>query len=218
MCRAKHVHPIDRTATRVATIVLCAWLLAAPAELRAGAWTPAQGSAYNKLALNLFYGGSSFGRTPSGFQRFTDLDLTYYGEYGLRDDLALLGSLPLKSLTQTQDGHTTRFRCRVAAGSRAHRKSRGRCAVPSALRPRSSCCFSAIHCSAHSVFRLNLRSRPAIRPWDRVDDVEDLVLGGGATHERAAQSHHLEIITRPYSSGQPKLPKELYCKGNGVRT
>ncbi len=72
----------------------------------AGAWTPAQGSAYNKLALNYFYSDRYFGPTPTGFEDFTNLNLTYYGEYGLLDALTVFGSIPLQRLTQTQNGRT----------------------------------------------------------------------------------------------------------------
>ncbi len=72
-----------------------------PVRALGGAWTPEQGSAYHKLAANYYYGDSMFGRTPAGFDEFTNLNLTYYGEYGLLDSLTLYGSLPVARVTRT---------------------------------------------------------------------------------------------------------------------
>lgn len=76
-------------------------LLALPALSQAGAWTPKEGASYNKLAVNSYSSDSFYGTAPQNFDKFTDRNLTYYFEYGLRDDIAFYGSLPYKRLTNT---------------------------------------------------------------------------------------------------------------------
>jgi len=91
-------------ATGMAAAVPC---LCTPASVLAGAWTPPQGDSYNKLAFNFFYADSTFGPSAPGFQYFSNVNLTYYGEYGLLDDLTLFGSLPLARIAQRQNQLTT---------------------------------------------------------------------------------------------------------------
>src|SRR5437870_7035978 len=69
---------------------------------RAGVWTPDAGSAYQRLAFNFFRNDASFsaGRDRrEGFKEFTNTNLTYYLEDGIRDRLAFFGqgTLPLRS-------------------------------------------------------------------------------------------------------------------------
>ena len=69
---------------------------------RAGVWTPDAGSAYQRLAFNFFRNDASFsaGRDRrEGFKEFTNTNLTYYLEDGIRDRLAFFGSLPAERLT-----------------------------------------------------------------------------------------------------------------------
>ena len=83
---------------------VCA-LLVAQTPVSAGAWTAKKGSAYNKFAINTFDSSALFGRQEEGFDEFTDLNFTYYGEYGLADDLTLFGSAALKRITRTDFGN-----------------------------------------------------------------------------------------------------------------
>jgi len=86
---------------------LAALLLSLPSLAQAGAWTPKEGTAYHKYAANTFDSDSSFGQEQAGFEEFTDRNLTYYVEYGIRDDLAFIASIPYKSLTRTDNGFRT---------------------------------------------------------------------------------------------------------------
>jgi hypothetical protein len=88
-------------------------LISVPGAAFAGAWTPSEGSAYQKFALNYFDSSESFDRAQdraNGFKSFTDWNLTYYGEYGLLDKLALFGSLPVKRISQKDNnGRSTTY-------------------------------------------------------------------------------------------------------------
>jgi len=76
----------------------------------AGAWTPEKGKTYLKLSANLFtsYGNydiegdyiDPFAAFPDQYSRFTDENLTLYVEHGLRDRLAIYGSLVYKRIEQ----------------------------------------------------------------------------------------------------------------------
>lgn len=81
-------------------------LLASPSA-RAGAWTAPKGSAYNKASINLFFSDSTFGPAAPGFERFSDINFNYYGEYGLRDNLTLIGQVLLRRSSTTFDGVRT---------------------------------------------------------------------------------------------------------------
>src|SRR5438128_6958469 len=74
---------------------------------RAGVWTPDAGSAYQRLAFNFFRNDASFSAGPDrreGFKEFTNTNLTYYLEDGIRDRLAFFGSLPAERLTHRTKG------------------------------------------------------------------------------------------------------------------
>ncbi|MGF1606590.1 MAG: hypothetical protein ACFB22_09655 [Rhodothalassiaceae bacterium] len=73
----------------------------------AGAWTLPKGAGYNKAALNLFFSDDTFGPAAPGFERFSDINVNYYGEYGLQDNLTLIGQLLLRRSTTTFDGDQT---------------------------------------------------------------------------------------------------------------
>lgn len=85
---------------------VCAALL--PPIALAGAWTPGQGASYHKFAFNYFAAQEFFDSTTPGFEEFVDLGVSYYGEYGLRDNLGLFGSVPFKFLTRTDSGSSIR--------------------------------------------------------------------------------------------------------------
>lgn len=88
---------------RLVTIAAAATILASTPAF-AGAWTAPKGGAYNKFAVNFFDSSSFFGPDQVGFEEFTDQNFTYYGEYGLEDDLTLFASIPIKRLTRTDFG------------------------------------------------------------------------------------------------------------------
>ncbi|MBN2705527.1 MAG: hypothetical protein JXR89_03700 [Deltaproteobacteria bacterium] len=74
----------------------------------AGAWTNRQKGMYNKLALNYFvsqdyYDDDSDRHGLAYDGKFTDLNLNWYLEYGLTDDLTLIGSLYYKWLEEEND-------------------------------------------------------------------------------------------------------------------
>lgn len=80
---------------------ICAAAAVAPA--RAGAWTAQKGASYHKLSLNYFTANTEYDAShdeqPFELEgRFTDKNLTYYGEYGIVDRLTLFGSIPYKSI------------------------------------------------------------------------------------------------------------------------
>lgn len=91
------------------TLAACSFaaLLLAPATVHAGAWTALKGAVYSKSAVNYFATTERFGDDLPGFERFRDLNFTYYAEYGLRDDVTIFGSLAIKDLRNTTDGVTT---------------------------------------------------------------------------------------------------------------
>lgn len=73
----------------------------------AGAWTPEEGTGYHKFAANSLQTGRSFGEAEPGFEEFVDRNVTYYFEYGLRDDLAFIASIPFKDLSRRDNGIRT---------------------------------------------------------------------------------------------------------------
>lgn len=70
----------------------------------AGAWTPEPGSGYYKFAGNYLSADDSFGPDAPGFEEFTDTNFTFYGEYGLAENVGLFASVPYKELTRTDNG------------------------------------------------------------------------------------------------------------------
>lgn len=72
-----------------------------PQVVFAGAWTGPAGATYNKLGLNYFMSDEGFdgdGELVPADAEFTDTNFTYYGEFGVRDDLSLFTSVLYKSL------------------------------------------------------------------------------------------------------------------------
>jgi hypothetical protein len=74
--------------------------------VNAGAWTGPEGASYNKFGFNYFSSDQHFDRdsdvVDSG-AKFTDFNFTYYGEYGLRDNLTVFTSVPVKKLESDPD-------------------------------------------------------------------------------------------------------------------
>jgi protein XagA len=79
--------------------------LAAFNNAYAGAWTAEKGGSYNKLSVNYYRSDSAFGPQP-GFEEFEDINITYYGEYGIRNDLTVFGSIPFRRIENTSFGQT----------------------------------------------------------------------------------------------------------------
>ena len=79
--------------------LLCITTLALSGPVYSGAWTGPKGASYHKLGLNYFTSDKSLNSNgdsiPAGSE-FTDLNITYYGEYGIRDNLSVFGSVPIK--------------------------------------------------------------------------------------------------------------------------
>ncbi len=97
------------------TIYVIAGLITPTAAI-AGPWTLKQGKTYNKPAVNYFTGTSSFGTQQEGFERFEDLNFTFYNETGITDDISFILSVPVKEITRAD---------RNAAGVITTRKTSG---------------------------------------------------------------------------------------------
>ncbi|MEO0425403.1 MAG: hypothetical protein AAF184_23925 [Pseudomonadota bacterium] len=81
-----------------------------PYNAHAGAWTLPRGDGYNKFAANYFWANDTFGPGADGFEQFEDITVNYYGEYGLRDNLTLIGQLPVRiSSNDSLTGDTDNF-------------------------------------------------------------------------------------------------------------
>jgi len=71
-----------------------------------GAWTGPEGTSYNKFGLNYFSSDKALdsdGDSVDAGSDFTDFNFTYYGEYGVRDDLSVFGSAAFKQLDADPD-------------------------------------------------------------------------------------------------------------------
>lgn len=86
--------------------VLCAVL--SPQTVFAGAWTVKEGGMYNKVSINSFSTTENFnndGDTESMANNgeFTDMNLVYYGEYGVKENITVFGSVPYKNIKFEDD-------------------------------------------------------------------------------------------------------------------
>lgn len=91
----------------ISILAIVASLSVAPTIAHAGAWTAKKGSLYSKQAINYFVGEDRFGDQLPGFERFRDINFTYYAEYGIQDNLTFFGAAAVKDLRNTSDGVTT---------------------------------------------------------------------------------------------------------------
>jgi len=83
-------------------------ILLLPSDALAGAWTAKKGAVYAKGAVNYFSTRSRFGDdNVGGFERFRDVNFTYYTEYGIEDNLTFFASAAVKDLRNTANGQTT---------------------------------------------------------------------------------------------------------------
>ncbi len=83
--------------------ILC---LSLSGEVIAGAWTAKEGESYHKVGLNYFSSNENFdfdGDTQNSISDFTDVNLTFYMEYGIRDNLTAFLSVPYKQIENKLD-------------------------------------------------------------------------------------------------------------------
>lgn len=89
------------------TVILC---LIFSAQAFAGAWTKKEGGTYNKASMNFFSSDEFFdddGDRVDSDAEFTDLNITYYLEYGVNNNLTFFASVPYKSIESEPDGGPT---------------------------------------------------------------------------------------------------------------
>ena len=86
--------------------ILFIFFIIYPLNLFAGPWVPEVGSGYHKIGFNSFRATENFGGDED-FEEFTSRSVTYYGEVGLAEDLALFASIPFQDLEQIFDGNRT---------------------------------------------------------------------------------------------------------------
>ena len=90
-------------------------MVTTPVRVAAGAWVQQPGAHYLKLSANYLSTSEEFDHRGErlvilaedpGFTdaSFRDLNATLYGEYGWRQRVSLIASLPLKSLRSSRTG------------------------------------------------------------------------------------------------------------------
>ncbi len=80
---------------------MAVFVLLSPGSAIAGPWTLPHGKTYNKPAVNYFTGSSLFNTTQEGFERFEDINFTFYNETGITDDISFIISVPIKEISRT---------------------------------------------------------------------------------------------------------------------
>lgn len=77
-----------------------------PFRVFSGAWPREKGGGYYQLAGHYFFSNKNFdidgNRVDSG-RDFTDYNITFYGEYGINNEITLLGKVPYKWLKSDTD-------------------------------------------------------------------------------------------------------------------
>lgn len=73
----------------------------------AGAWTAEPGASYQRFGFTAYRARESFSNTP-GFERFSDLTASYYGEFGAGEGVTLFAALPLRRVESTSFGFAVR--------------------------------------------------------------------------------------------------------------
>lgn len=81
---------------RILSFFVAIAVLASVADVEAGAWTQAKGSGFYKLGSQLARGQKirDMGGSEMSIPTLADYTFSLYGEYGLRDNLTLIGYLP----------------------------------------------------------------------------------------------------------------------------
>ena len=82
--------------------------LSTPTASFAGAWTAPKGDIYAKSAINYFSTTERFGDDNlGGFERFRDVNASFYLEYGIEDNLTFFAATAVKDLRNTANGTST---------------------------------------------------------------------------------------------------------------
>lgn len=98
---------MNRTSRLLISGLLSASILS-PAASFAGAWTAPKGDVYFKSAINYFSTTERFGDDDlGGFERFRDVNASFYLEYGLQDNLTFFAATAVKDLRNTANGADT---------------------------------------------------------------------------------------------------------------
>ncbi len=77
-----------------------------PGQVFGGAWTQHEGGMYNKFQFNYYWATQTFDKNGKKFDsggKFEDKNFTYYGEYGLKDNLTVITSIPVKQISNHLD-------------------------------------------------------------------------------------------------------------------
>jgi hypothetical protein len=90
-------HTVIKQALKVASLIS---FTAVSQSALAGAWTTAEGSGYNKLAVSGYEATNFYGESE-GFGEFKGDNYSLYAEHGLRDDLTFFGTLLYQNLEQS---------------------------------------------------------------------------------------------------------------------
>ncbi len=82
-------------------IMLSCISLIVPDQVFAGAWTAKEKAMYNKLQLNYYRAKKRFeknGDEVATGSKFEDYNVTYYAEYGIKDNFTVMFSIPFKTI------------------------------------------------------------------------------------------------------------------------
>ncbi len=88
-------------------LVVCL-ILPNTGTLYAGAWTQEKGKSYHRLAANYYFADREFNKNGNSQSmpdngEFRDVNLSYYAEYGVIDELTVLASLYYKDIKREDD-------------------------------------------------------------------------------------------------------------------
>jgi len=93
---------------KLISVALATVAIFLPSDALAGAWTAKKGALYTKAAVNYFSTTERFGDDDlEGFERFRDVNASYYLEYGIEDNLTFFASTAVKDLRNTANGVST---------------------------------------------------------------------------------------------------------------
>jgi len=87
-------------------VAMSFFALTFPGQVFAGAWTTHEGGMYNKFQFNYYSATQSFdrnGKKVDSGGKFEDKNFAYYVEYGLKDNLTLISSIPVKQISNHLD-------------------------------------------------------------------------------------------------------------------
>jgi hypothetical protein len=92
----------------ICSMSILSLLFMAAGSAHAGAWTQKKGSGYHRVAANYYFADENFDSNGDSHSmekngEFKDINLNYYGEYGLLDSLTVFGSFYYKDLEREDD-------------------------------------------------------------------------------------------------------------------